>query len=386
MQILEKAILGSFLIASSLFAEPTDTIYHENWIDRNKNGKQDPYENPELPVEERVADLIARMNLEEKTCQMGTIYGYKRVLKDPAPTPEWKERVWKDGIGNIDEHANGVRFADENVEHVNHVNLLNSIQRWFIEETRLGIPVDFTNEGIRGVCHNNASNFPTQIGVGATWDRDLVRRIGAITAIEGKALGYSNIYSPILDVVRDPRWGRTIECYGESPYHVGEIGLQQCLGLQENGVASTLKHFATYSTPNGGRDGKARTDPQIPFRDMHQILMDPFEKVITEANPKGVMSSYNTYDGVPVTGSAYFLTHLLRDTYGFKGYVVSDSGAVTRIEEQHKVAATWKDAIVEAVHAGLNVRTNFQNTEKSVSYTHLPSPRDLSTSRMPSSA
>lgn len=366
MQILEKAILGSFLIASSLFAEPTDTIYHENWIDRNKNGKQDPYENPELPVEERVADLIARMNLEEKTCQMGTIYGYKRVLKDPAPTPEWKERVWKDGIGNIDEHANGVRFADENVEHVNHVNLLNSIQRWFIEETRLGIPVDFTNEGIRGVCHNNASNFPTQIGVGATWDRDLVRRIGAITAIEGKALGYSNIYSPILDVVRDPRWGRTIECYGESPYHVGEIGLQQCLGLQENGVASTLKHFATYSTPNGGRDGKARTDPQIPFRDMHQILMDPFEKVITEANPKGVMSSYNTYDGVPVTGSAYFLTHLLRDTYGFKGYVVSDSGAVTRIEEQHKVAATWKDAIVEAVHAGLNVRTNFQNTEKFV--------------------
>ena len=260
----------------------------------------------------------------------------------------------------------GVRFADENVEHVNHVNLLNSIQRWFIEETRLGIPVDFTNEGIRGVCHNNASNFPTQIGVGATWDRDLVRRIGAITAIEGKALGYSNIYSPILDVVRDPRWGRTIECYGESPYHVGEIGLQQCLGLQENGVASTLKHFATYSTPNGGRDGKARTDPQIPFRDMHQILMDPFEKVITEANPKGVMSSYNTYDGVPVTGSAYFLTHLLRDTYGFKGYVVSDSGAVTRIEEQHKVAATWKDAIVEAVHAGLNVRTNFQNTEKFV--------------------
>ena len=180
------------------------------------------------------------------------------------------------------------------IGHAEHAELLNTIQRWFAEETRLGVPVDFTNEGIRGVCHSYASNFPTQIGVGATWDKDLVRRIGEITAKEGKALGYSNIYSPILDVVRDPRWGRTIECYGESPYLVGELGKQQCLGIQSQGVASTLKHFATYSHPSGGRDGKGRTDPQIPFRDMHEILMHPFEKVIKEAQPWGVMSSYNT--------------------------------------------------------------------------------------------
>ena len=187
-----------------------------------------------------------------------------------------------------------------------------------------------------------------------------------ITAKEGKCLGYSNIYSPILDVVRDPRWGRTIECYGESPYLVGELGKQQCLGIQSQGVASTLKHFATYSTPNGGRDGKGRTDPQIPFRDMHQILMHPFEKVIKEAKAKGVMSSYNTYDGIPVTGNPYFLTELLREQYGFKGYVVSDSGAVSRLEKQHKTAADWETAIVDAVNAGLNVRTNFHETKKFV--------------------
>ena len=359
-----KPITAALMLMSggSLAAD----IYQDGWIDRNKNGEKDPYENPELSTKERIADLLGQMNMDEKTAQMGTIYGHQRVLKDTHPTEKWKEEVWKDGIGNIDEHCNGVRAANKMTGHVEHADLLNIIQRWFIEETRLGIPVDFTNEGIRGVCHSYASNFPTQLGVGATWDKNLVRRIGEITAKEGKSLGYTNIYSPILDVVRDPRWGRTIECYGESPYLVGELGKQQCLGIQSQGVASTIKHFATYSTPNGGRDGKARTDPQVPFRDMHQILMPPFEKVIKEAKPWGAMSSYNTYDGVPVTGSPYFLTELLRDTYGFKGYVVSDSGAVTRLEAQHKTAADWETAIVDAVKAGLNVRTNFQDTKKFV--------------------
>lgn len=357
------------LIASLLLTAGSTTaaeIYNNGWIDRNKNGEMDPYENPELSVDERIEDLLGQMTMDEKTAQMGTIYGHKRVLKDTHPTEKWKTEVWKDGIGNIDEHCNGVRGVNDMTGHAEHAELLNIIQRWFIEETRLGIPVDFTNEGIRGVCHSYASNFPTQIGVGATWDKDLVRRIGEITAKEGKSLGYTNIYSPILDVVRDPRWGRTVECYGESPYLVGELGKQQALGIQSQGVASTVKHFATYSTPNGGRDGKARTDPQIPFRDMHQILMHPFEKVIKEAQPWGAMSSYNTYDGVPVTGSPYFLTELLRDTYGFKGYVVSDSGAVSRLTEQHKTAADFETAIVDAVTAGLNVRTNFQDTHKFV--------------------
>ncbi|MGD7654263.1 MAG: glycoside hydrolase family 3 N-terminal domain-containing protein [Verrucomicrobiales bacterium] len=355
-RILAVTMLGAGIASSA-------EIYQDGWIDRNKNGQMDPYENPELPVEERVADLLTRMNMDEKTAQMGTIYGHKRVLKDTHPTEKWKKRVWKDGIGNIDEHCNGVRGVMDMTGHEEHADLLNIIQRWFIEETRLGIPVDFTNEGIRGLCHSHASNFPTQIGVGATWDKGLVRRIGGITGKEAKALGYTNIYSPILDVVRDPRWGRTIECYGESPYLVGELGIQQVLGIQEQGVASTVKHFAAYSTPNGGRDGHARTNPQIPYKDMHELLMHPFEKVIKETSPLGAMSSYNTYDGVPVSSSSYFLTDLLRGEYGFKGYVVSDSGAVSRLHAQHEVAADWEEAIVLAVNAGLNVRTNFKNTE-----------------------
>ncbi|WP_146598709.1 glycoside hydrolase family 3 N-terminal domain-containing protein [Novipirellula aureliae] len=340
-----------------------DGIYHENWIDRNKNGEMDPYENPELPIDERVADLLDRMTMDEKTAQMGTIYGHKRVLRTTHPTADWKNRVWKDGIANIDEHCNGVREVMDMTGHREHADLLNLIQRWFIEETRLGIPVDFTNEGIRGLCHTRASNFPSQLGIGATWDRDLVRHIGEITGKEAKALGYSNIYSPILDVVRDPRWGRTIECYGESPFLVGELGTQQTLGLQSQGVGSTVKHFAAYSTPHGGRDGRARTDPQIPFRDMQEILLHPFQKVFALAHPKGAMSSYNTYDGIPVTGSRYFLTELLRGDYGFKGYVVSDSGAVSRLHEQHEVAVDFEDAIAQAVNAGMNVRTTFKRAE-----------------------
>lgn len=342
-----------------LSASAATDVYQSGWIDRNKNGTMDPYENPKLAVEERVADLIGRMNFDEKTCQMATIYGYKRVLKDPRPTPKWKTSIWKDGVANIDEHANGISNSDF-LDPVEHGDLLNEIQRWFIEETRLGIPVDFTNEGIRGLCHPRASNFPSQLGIGATFDRALVRRIGEITGKEAKALGYSNIYSPILDTVRDPRWGRTIECYGESPYLVGEMGKQQTLGLQSRGVASTVKHFAAYSNPNGGRDGNGRTDPQISFRDMHEILMHPFQKVITEAAPKGAMSSYNTFDGIPVTGSSYFLQDLLRKEYGFKGYVVSDSGAVSRLHAQHKVAKDFKDAVTQAINAGLNVRTTFK--------------------------
>lgn len=358
-----KKILVSTLFGAAALSVGAAGIYHDGWIDRNKNGKMDPYENPALSVDERVADLLGRMSMEEKTCQMGTLYGYKRILKQIRPTEEWKSRVWKDGVANIDEHCNGVRGANELTGHVEHGELLNEIQRWFAEETPSGIPVDFSNEGIRGLAHWRASNFPSQLGIGATFDKGLVRRIGEITGKEGRALGYSNVYSPILDTVRDPRWGRTVECYGESPFLVGELGKQQVLGIQSQGMAATPKHFAAYSNPNGGRDARGRTDPQIPYRDMHEILLHPFQKVFTEAEPKGTMSSYNTYDGIAVTGSAYFLTELLRDEYGFKGYVVSDSGAVERLYKQHGVAEDFEDAIVQAVNAGMNVRTNFRTME-----------------------
>jgi beta-glucosidase len=152
-------------------------------------------------------------------------------------------------------------------------------------------------------------------------------------------------------------------CYGEDPFHVAEMGKQMTLGIQSQGVASTLKHYAVYSMPKGGRDGNARTDPHVAPRELHQIHLYPFKRVIQEAKPLGVMSSYNDWDGEPVTGSYYFLTQLLRKEYGFNGYVVSDSRAVEFLTEKHHVAEDFKEAARQAVEAGLNVYTNFRMPE-----------------------
>uniref|UniRef100_UPI003890E745 glycoside hydrolase family 3 C-terminal domain-containing protein n=1 Tax=Arcticibacter sp. TaxID=1872630 RepID=UPI003890E745 len=178
-----------------------------------------------------------------------------------------------------------------------------------------------------------------------------------------KALGYTNIYAPILDVARDQRWGRVVECYGEDPFHIAELGKQMVLGIQEQGVAATLKHYAVYSIPKGGRDGDARTDPHVAPREMHQMYLYPFRRVVKEAAPMGVMSSYNDWDGVPVTASHYFLTDLLRHQFGFNGYIVSDSEAVEYVFTKHRVADDYKEAVRQVVEAGLNVRTHFTKPE-----------------------
>ena len=295
---------------------------------------------------------------------MATLYGFGRVLKDSLPTEGWKNEIWKDGIANIDEQLNGVGSARRRTPDLiypfsNHAEAINKTQRWFIEETRLGIPVDFSNEGIHGLNHTKATPLPAPINIGSTWNRDLVHQAGDIAGKEAKALGYNNVYAPILDVARDPRWGRVLETYGEDPYLVGELGIQMVKGIQQNGVASTLKHFAVYSIPKGGRDAAVRTDPHVAPRELHEIHLYPFKRVVQKAHPKGVMSSYNDWDGVPVTASYYFLTQLLRQEYGFKGYIVSDSEAVEFVQTKHHVADSYEEAVRQVVEAGLNVRTNF---------------------------
>ena len=341
-----------------------ESMYHPDWTDFNKNGVRDIFENPSESIDKRVEDLVSKMTLDEKTCQMATLYGYGRVLKDEMPTANWKNEVWKDGIANIDEELNSLPYNKKALSQYSypfskHADAINAIQKWFVEETRLGIPVDFTNEGIHGLCHDRATPLPAPISIGATWNKALVRQAGETVGREAKALGYTNIYVPILDPARDPRWGRVVECYGEDPFLIAELGKQMTLGVQSQGVASTLKHFAVYSVPKGGRDGNARTDPHVAPREMHEIFLYPFKRVIEEAHPLGVMSSYNDWDGVPITGSHYFLTGLLRQQFGFKGYVVSDSKAVEFLYEKHHVATDFKDATRQAVEAGLNVWTNF---------------------------
>ncbi len=339
-------------------------IYKKGWIDFNKNGRMDDYENPALDIDSRIEDLIKQMTVEEKTCQLATLYGYKKVLTDSLPTPEWKNRIWKDGIANIDEQLNGYRSELLSWPPSDHAKAINTIQKWFIEETRLGIPVDFTNEGIYGACFTGATLFPAQVGVGSTWNKSLVAKIGEITSRQSKAVGFTNIYSPILDVARDPRWGRAVECYGEDPYHVSQMGLQQILGIQkDHKVISTTKHFAAYSIPIGGRDGATRTDPQIAPHEMMTLLIEPFRVAFTKGNAHGTMSSYNDYDGIPISGSYWFLTTLLRQQFGFKGYVVSDSEALEYLWYKHRIAPDYKDAVKQALEAGLNVRTTFRTPE-----------------------
>ncbi len=363
---LRFAALGISLAVHALAA---GGIYHDGWTDFNKNGKRDPFEDASQPVDRRVEDLLSQMTLEEKTCQLATLYGFARVLKDAQPTPAWKNEVWKDGIANIDENLNGLSIGNRHVpvELVwppsSHVRARNAVQRWFVEETRLGIPVDFTNEGLRGICHRKATNFPAPIAIGASFNLELARELGEVTGAEGAALGYTNIYAPIIDLARDPRWGRVVECFGEDPFLVTEMGLQLAKAIQAHGVASTVKHFAVYSEPKGGRDGEARTDPHIAPREMEMLHLWPYERLVREAGILGIMSSYNDYDGVPVSGSAELMVGRLRRQWGFRGYVVSDSNAVRYLHQKHRVAATHEDAMAMFLREGGNVRTEFNPPE-----------------------
>ena len=353
---------------------PRNEMYKKGWIDFNKNGVMDTYEDPGASLDARVENLLSQMTVEEKTCQMVTLYGFKRVLTDDLPTPAWKTKLWKDGMGAIDEHLNG--FQQWGLPPSDnpfvwpaslHAWALNEVQRFFIEETRLGVPVDFTNEGIRGVESFKATNFPTQLGIGHTWNRELVHRIGTITGREARLLGYTNIYAPVLDVGRDQRWGRYEEVYGESPYLVAELGIEMAKGLQKDyQVAATAKHFIAYSNNKGAREGMARVDPQMSPREVENIHVYPWKRVIKEGGILGVMSSYNDYDGFPIQSSYYWLTTRLRQDMGFRGYVVSDSDAVEYLYSKHGTAIDMKEAVLQAVEAGLNVRCTFRSPESFV--------------------
>ena len=358
-------------------------IYHDGWIDFNKNGRKDVFEDPSKEIEQRISDLLSQMNVDEKTCQLATLYGYRRVLKDPLPTADWKNQIWKDGIANIDEMHNGVgKSGDQDNPHIATpeatVRALNEIQRWFIEETRLGIPVEYTNEGVRGANYRKTVNFPADIALGASWNPELLSAVGEVVAKESKAIGYRNVYAPLLDLARDPRWGRVVECYGEEPYHVGTLGLRMIKAIRGHGLAATSKHFAVYSEPKGGRDGNARTDPHVAPREMEMLHLKPWERAVKEGGLLGVMSSYNDYDGVPISGSADFLIERLRKQWGFKGYVVSDSEAVEFLYSKHHVAANPDEGAAMFLREGGNVRTTFKTPDTFI----LPVRKELAAGRL----
>ena len=372
--VLLSGLLGSVVLAAGADTalkgnpypypfEAMPGIYHEGWIDLNKNGEMDVYEDPSAGVEARVEDLLGRMTQAEKVMQLCTLYGYRAVLKDKYPTEAWKsKRVWKDGVANIDEQGAGWRHrGDREVSDTpeRNAHYVNNTQRFFIEQTRLGIPVDFTNEGINGASLRHGTSFPMPHSQGMTWNPELIREMGRVTGREARAVGYTNVYAPILDVARDQRWGRWEGTIAEDPFLVAEIGKALCLGIQEGGAISSPKHYVGYGENKGARGYDSRTDPHITAQTFEAIHFYPFRRVFTEAHPLGVMCAYNDVNGMPVAASAHLLKERLRGELGFEGYVVSDSHAVERLATLHRMAADQKEAHNLRIKAGLNVWTTF---------------------------
>jgi len=368
MKVALKNLITLCLLSSVLIGQSNNSIYKKGWIDLNKNGTKDVYEDPSESIDDRVDDLLSKMNMNEKTMQLTTLYGYGRILMDELPTDDWKNQIWKDGIANIDEHINGYSnkfgiFNENAYPYSDHSKAMNKVQKWFIENTRLGIPVDFTNEGMYGLKHERSTMVSGPIGQASSWDRDLVRRIGNMMAVEARALGFTSVYAPMLGVARNPLWARCAQTYGEDPFVVSQLGKEMILGLQEKNVSSSPKHYVLYSIPLGGRDGNSRVDPQIPLRDMYNLFLEPWRVAVKEAGVMGVMASYIDYDGVPIIASKYFLDKVLRKMWGFEGYVVSDSDALEYLHTKHMVAESYEDGITQAFTAGLNVRTTFTKPE-----------------------
>ncbi|MEN8138268.1 MAG: glycoside hydrolase family 3 N-terminal domain-containing protein [Bacteroidota bacterium] len=371
MTKVSKLLLAVVLSFSSLtsFAQDKSDIYKDGWIDMNKNGKKDVYEDKSKSNDERIKDLMGQMTLDEKVMQVTTLYGYGRILQDERPTEEWKTRVWKDGIGNIDEHVNAYSnkfgiFNESSFPYSEHAKTTNLVQKWFLEETRLGIPVDFTNEAMYGVKHEKSTMVAGPICRASAWDRDLEYRVGTMYAKEARALGYDNIYAPMLDVARLANWARVAQTYGEDPYLVSQMGLQMVNGLQDHNVASTPKHFLGYSVVMGGRDGNSRVDPQIPLRDYWNLIAEPWRVAVVEGKLMGLMITYADYDGEPIIDSDYWMNRMLREQWGFKGYTVSDSDALEYLDKKHMTASSYPDGIARAFKAGLNMRTTFTVPEQ----------------------
>ena len=357
-QIVLLGLLALCTHSQMSAASPQKSIYHKGWIDFNKNGVMDIYEDPKAPLEDRVQDLLSQMTLDEKTCQMATLYGSGRILKDALPQENWKTEIWKDGIGNIDEEHNGLgKFRSEYAfPYTRHVDTKHAIQRWFIEETRLGIPVDFTNEGIRGLCHDRATYFPAQCGQGATWNKELIARIAEVEAREADALGYTNIYSPILDISQDPRWGRCVETYGEDPYLVTLLGVQSVKGYQGdlNGnedVLACIKHFVGGSEPINGTNGSP-TD--LSERTLREVFFPPFEAGV-KAGVMSLMTAHNELNGIPCHSNEWLMQDILRGEWNFPGFVVSDWMDIEHIHDLHATAENLKEAFYQSIMGGMDM-------------------------------
>lgn len=302
-----------------------------------------------LPIAERVADLLARMTLEEKAAQVVGVF--PGLLMGPTgPDPHKMGEVIPHGVGHI---CMGGGLAGQPRELA---LVLNAIQEWLRDNTRLGIPAMVHNESLCGLAQDSATAFPTAIGMAATFQPQLIEQMAGVASREARAVGINHVLSPVLDVNRDARWGRVHETYGEDPFLCAAMGIAFVRGMQTDdlggGTIATGKHFLGYSHTEGALNQTA--SPMGP-RAVHEIYALPFEGAIRDAGLASVMNSYSEIDGVPVSASPEILTGLLRGQLGFQGCVVADYSAVARLRQPHAVAATDAEAGVLALSAGLDI-------------------------------
>lgn len=307
------------------------------------------YRDPTLPVETRVQDLLARMTAEEKVAQLGSAWVFQLVagtaLTALAPA------TMANGVGQVTRvsGASNLRAGDA-------AAAANVIQRHLVEHTRLGIPAIVHEEVCAGFMGRSATVFPQPIGLASTWDPGLVRQMATVVRREMRACGAHQGLSPVLDVCRDPRWGRTEETFGEDPHLVAMMGCAFVRGLQgetfADGVVATAKHFVGYGASTGGLNW---APAHIPPRELREVYLHPFEAAVRESGLRSVMNAYNELDGLPCAASHELLDDLLRGEWGFDGYVVADYFAVRQLETYHRIAADAAEAATIALSAGLDV-------------------------------
>jgi beta-glucosidase len=327
-----------------------------------------PYWNASLPTEQRVADLLARMTLEEKIAQITALWDNKTEVQDAAYNfdPVKASQTHPNGVGTIsrpsDLHGPASPRTTPPRTIENSVAYVNAAQKWAREKTRLGIPIMFHEEALHGINPGrDGTAYPQAIGLASTWDPDLLRTVNAQIAGEIRPRGVQMVLSPVVDVARDPRWGRIEETFGEDPYLVGELGVAAVEGLQGVGtghklapgkVFATLKHMTGHGQPESGTN----TGPApIGERTLREFFFPPFEQVVSRTGIAAVMASYNEIDGVPSHSNVWLLHDVLRGEWGYKGSVVSDYYAISDLMDIHKIAPDLKGAAKLALAAGVDV-------------------------------
>lgn len=324
---------------------------------RDKDAAQSPAE--------RTKDLLARMTTEEKIGQLTQPFGWKMYDKQPDGTiafsEEFKKQVRAGGIGSLYGTLRADPWTEVTLENglspEEGARAVNEIQRYAIEESRLGIPILFGEECSHGHMAIGATVFPVPLLIGSTWNVPLYEEMCRAVALETRSQGGAATYSPVLDVVRDPRWGRTEECFGEDPYMIGEMATAAVKGLQgesldgEASLIATLKHFVAYGASEGGRNaGPAH----IGKCELHEVDLYPFRKGV-EAGAMSIMPAYNEIDGVPCTSNDELLNGVLREEWGFDGFIITDCGAINMLAWGHDVAADGAEASAMSLKAGIDM-------------------------------